>query len=357
MSAPALLLSLVGDALDPILSATASARKAPYQRTKSVAQLVTALETAQQVVPAVVVELSRIAVPSASPRDTLRRLAQAAPQATITVVADHAHYLYSPDTTWLQVAPNVKLVCAVSALGWPQRGKSMLKTLFGEGDFSAEMRRMEPYIRALEATATPSPLDAAQQRGIDYLLAAQSMVSPRGVHISDRRFRLKLYSEVFVAREAYTWMQRILLMSSEEALLAGRAMQEAGLIYHVVREQDFADEEFFFRVASYPKDFSWVSFLNKFFSKDGPARKDRTYHAKIYPLCLQGQEMFSWMRAQGFSDNEAMTIGQRMIALNIIHHVADAQPFRADNLFFRALHDENALAQPLAAANPQYKAV
>jgi hypothetical protein len=175
--------------------------------------------------------------------------------------------------------------------------------------------------------------------------------------VGDRRYRLKLYPEVFVCREAYVWLQRILLMSAQDALIAGQAMQEAGLIYHVVREQAFADEEFFFRVAGYPADFSWVSFLNSFFGKDGPARKDRTYHAKTYPMCLQGQETFDWMRAKGFTENEAMTIGQRMIDLNLIHHVADEQPFRADNLFFRALHDENAQAQPLAAANPQYKAV
>jgi hypothetical protein len=357
MSAPSLLLSLVGDTLDPILNAIASARKSLYQRTKTVAQLTASLAGAERVAPVVVVELSQIALPGTSPRDTLRRLAHAAPRGRIVVVASDAHYLHSPDTTWLQVAPNVKLVCAVSAASWPRRGKQLLTSLFDDGDFSAEMRRMEPYLKALEKTSGPSPLDVAARSGVDYLLAAQSLVSPGGIKIADRRFRLKLYSEVFVAREAYEWMQRSLHWTGEEALVAGKAMQEAGLIYHVVREQDFADEEFFFRVASYPKDFAWASFLSKFFSKDGPERKDRTYHAKGYPSCLQGQEMFEWMRAQGFSENEAMTIGQRMIALNVIHHVADEQPFRADNLFFRALHDEGAQAQPLAAANPQYKSV
>jgi Domain found in Dishevelled, Egl-10, and Pleckstrin (DEP) len=352
-----LLVSLVGNHLDPILSAVATSRKALYQRVPTVAALQQQLSSPAALERVVLIELSQLSIPGSSPRDTLRRITQLAPEMRIVVVASQAKTLFVADRKWLEVSPHVTVLSGITPRSWHASGKPLFEALFGQGDFSTELRRVEPFIKALDQHAAATAIDLAHERKIDYVSAAHSMVSPRGIVVGDRRYRLKLYPEVFVCREAYVWLQRILLMSAQDALIAGQATQEAGLIYHVVREQAFADEEFFFRVAGYPADFSWVSFLNSFFGKDGPARKDRTYHAKTYPMCLQGQETFDWMRAKGFTENEAMTIGQRMIDLNLIHHVADEQPFRADNLFFRALHDENAQAQPLAAANPQYKAV
>jgi Domain found in Dishevelled, Egl-10, and Pleckstrin (DEP) len=335
-----MIVSLVGNEFDPILSAAATVRKALYQRTLSVPQLIKSLTDGTPVERIAVVSLSQLAVPGASPRDSVRRIAQAAPEARIVLIADSAKHLFPEDSSWLEVASNVKLHRAFSLNTLQQTAAQLLTALYGEGDYAADLRRMAPFLKALVVHTKPSPLDQAVEHAVDYERAAIALFSSHGIAISNRRYRLTVYPEVFLAREACAWMQRALKYSPEQALLAGLAMQDAGLIYHVVREQPFAEEDFFFRHAKYPDNFSWTSFLNYFFSKEGPQRKDRTYHGKTYTLCLQGQEVFDWMRTKGLSENEAMTIGQRMIDLNIIHHVADEQPFRAANLFFRARHDE-----------------
>jgi Domain found in Dishevelled, Egl-10, and Pleckstrin (DEP) len=335
-----MVVSLVGNELDPILSIAAAVRKALYQRTVSVSQLLKSLALDVELEKVAVIALSQLALPGVSPRDSLRRIVQAAPEARIVLIADSARYLFPADKSWLEVTPNVRLWRELNVHTAQQTGAQLLTLLYGDGDYAADLRRMGPFLKALVSNTTPTAVDAAVEKSIDYERAALALFSPHGVAISNRRYRLTMYPEVFLAREASAWMQRALKYSKDEALLAGQAMQDAGLIYHVVREQAFAEEDFFFRLAKYPTDFTWASFLNSFFSKDGPARKNRTYHTKTYPLCLQGQEVFDWMRTRGFSENEAMTIGQRMIDLNIIHHVADEQPFRAANLFFRACHDE-----------------
>lgn len=352
-----MVVSLVSNPLDLILSAAATAHKALYQRTVSVAQLVKSLTAEMAVESIAVIALSQLTQLGTSPRDSLRRIVQAAPEMRILLVADSARYLFPADKAWLEVSENVKLWHSFNVYTVQQTGAELLTLLFAEDDYSADVRRMAPFLKALISNTAPTAVDAAIAQGIDYERAALTLLGSRGVEISNRRYRLTTYPEVFLARDASAWMQRALKFSAEEALLAGLAMQDAGHIYHVVREQPFANKDFFFRQAKYPADFSWASFLSGFFSKDGPVRKDRTFHGKTYPQCLQGQEVFDWMRAKGFSENEAMTIGQRLIDLNIIHHVADEQPFRAANLFFRACHDEIPKIQPQGLGALQHNAV
>ncbi len=350
-----MIISLVNNGLDPILSAAALGRKALYQRTLSISAFTKSLASALNVERVAVIALSQIAQPGISAREVIRSIVKSAPDARIVVVADSAHRLFPADRSWLQVSSNVTIATAVEVGSLQHAGAGFLAQLFPEGDYAADLRRMAPFLKALDTNPQRTSLEVAIARGIDYESVATALFGNQGIAITNRRYRLTTYPEVFLAREAAQWMQRRFNYSSDDALLAGRAMQEAGLIYHVVREQQFAEEDFFFRVATYPSGFSWINFLNNFFAKDGPARKDRTYHAKTYPRCLQGQEMVDWMRAQNFSDNEAMTIGQRMIDLNIIHHVADEQPFRAANLFFRARQDEMSKAQPSPFTDAQFK--
>ncbi len=355
MTHPTLIVSLVSNALDPILSAAATAQKALYQRVTSMAHLLKSLESTVEVQRVAVVALSQLALPGVSPRDSVRRLVRSAPDARFILVADAAQYLFPADRAWLEVAPNVTLHCALNAQTFQQSGGQFLAAMFGAGDYASALRRMAPFLKALDTHAAPSAIDLALSKGVDYIEAARALLSDLGVAVANRRYHLTTYPDVFIASEACAWMRRALKVSDANALLAGKAMQEAGLIYHVVREKPFADEALFFRAAQYPADFSWADFLASFFSKDGPARKDRSYHGKTYPLCLQGQEVFDWMRAKGLSENHAMTLGQRMIDLHIIHHVADEQPFRAANLFFRARHDEVPNSPAHEIAPPQFK--
>jgi predicted RNase H-like HicB family nuclease len=47
-----------------------------------------------------------------------------------------------------------------------------------------------------------------------------------------------------------------------------------------------------------------------------------------------------WIQAQGYTRNEALSMGQRLIDLSIAHHVADEHPFKNEKLFYRFYRDE-----------------
>ena len=46
------------------------------------------------------------------------------------------------------------------------------------------------------------------------------------------------------------------------------------------------------------------------------------------------------MQTQGHTVNEALSMGQQMIDLSLIHHVHDEHPFKNENLFYRFYRDE-----------------
>jgi hypothetical protein len=195
-----LLVSLVGNRLDPILSAVATSRKALYQRVPTVAALQQQLSSPAALERVVLIELSQLSIPGSSPRDTLRQITQWVPEMRIVVVASQAKTLFAADRKWLEVSPHVTVLSGIRPCGWHASGKPLFEALFGEGDFSTELRRVEPFIKALDPHAAATAIDLAQERKIDYVSAALSMVSPRGIVVGDRRYRLKLYPEVFVFR-------------------------------------------------------------------------------------------------------------------------------------------------------------
>lgn len=69
--------------------------------------------------------------------------------------------------------------------------------------------------------------------------------------------------------------------------------------------------------------------------------RDRKFHGVIYPACFVGSDAVAWLKqTYQLSENEAMTLGQRMIDLFIVHHVVDQRPFRDGKFFYRFHQDE-----------------
>ncbi|MDX2271104.1 MAG: hypothetical protein NW237_04035 [Cyanobacteriota bacterium] len=65
--------------------------------------------------------------------------------------------------------------------------------------------------------------------------------------ISDRRWGLRVFKKSFVGAEAVTWLADYLHLSRPEALALGQECLKRGLFSHVLGEQDFADDFFFYR--------------------------------------------------------------------------------------------------------------
>jgi uncharacterized protein YlxW (UPF0749 family) len=76
------------------------------------------------------------------------------------------------------------------------------------------------------------------------------MQQPNGVTIQDRTFRLKTYAQCFVGSEAVDWLVNYLRVSRADAVRVGQRLLSENWIRHVVNEQTFQDDYFFYRFQS-----------------------------------------------------------------------------------------------------------
>ncbi|GAB4210733.1 MAG: hypothetical protein OHK0012_01760 [Synechococcales cyanobacterium] len=67
------------------------------------------------------------------------------------------------------------------------------------------------------------------------------------IDISDRRWRVRVFLRCFIGSEAVTWLSQYLQISRQEAVALGQTCLKQGLFSHVVSEQDFADDHYFYR--------------------------------------------------------------------------------------------------------------
>ncbi|MEM8805250.1 MAG: mechanosensitive ion channel protein [Cyanobacteria bacterium P01_G01_bin.38] len=77
------------------------------------------------------------------------------------------------------------------------------------------------------------------------LVAAMRTVG--GIQIKDRQFRLKSYHQCFVGSEAVDWLVADLDISRQAAVRIGQRLIDEGWIHHVLDQQVFQDEYFFYR--------------------------------------------------------------------------------------------------------------
>lgn len=177
--------------------------------------------------------------------------------------------------------------------------------------------------------------------GPDALIA--KILDAGGVDIRARLYRMKTYDECFVGNEAVDWLAQVSGVARADAVRIGQALLELGRIYHVAREQPFQDGNFFYRVpANTPRlnalDLCAVSEC----MREGVGIRNRKFHGITYPQCFVGAEAVTWMRhSLELSENEAMTLGQRLMDLFIVQHVVDQQPFRNGKFFYRFYQDND----------------
>lgn len=77
------------------------------------------------------------------------------------------------------------------------------------------------------------------------LVAAMRNVG--GVPIKERQFRLKAYPQCFVGKETVDWLVSYLKISRLEAVAIGQRLIDENWIHHVVDEQPFQDDYYFYR--------------------------------------------------------------------------------------------------------------
>ncbi len=80
---------------------------------------------------------------------------------------------------------------------------------------------------------------------------------------------------------------------------------------------------------------------NQMRGQNGIEIKNRWYSFKLYPKCFTGVDAVDWfVKTQQVTREEAIQIGEMLIARQIIHHVHDAHNFKDEYLFYRFYVDE-----------------
>jgi Domain found in Dishevelled, Egl-10, and Pleckstrin (DEP) len=290
--------------------------------------------------PLIIVGLDAIIPTGKSAPTAIARLREVLPAATIVLNAERRMIVDAADQAWAAMCGANGVLPRMSAHRWRAVGPALTSWIANDAALADRlMHRTAPFVRAAmqleEVDASIRALDAAESKGIDLPALAVRMARSGGVNIRDRAYHLRNYPECFIASEGVNWIAKALNTSAERAIAVGQAMQAAGLIYHVAREQAFGDAYYFFRVAKFPQPFVIADFHAQVRSVVGFANQDRTHHGTEYKQCFIGKEAIAWCQKRNMSLNEAMSAGQRLIDLSIVSHVANEHPMKDDHFFYR----------------------
>lgn len=293
----------------------------------------------------VVFDLAALAQAGIRLANACARVRRYFPAAKIGLIASATHHIDEPAKVWADLAGANVIVAQINPWRWAATGERLFAALFDDDEkAAAASRRVAPYLRAATRTNAANinarSVADAEADGVNLPALAFRMQRSGGADIADRRYRLRIYPECFVASEGVTWIERALRVSREKAIAIGQALQAAGLIYHVAHEQSFADQGLFFRVAQIPSSWSIERFYSLIRSDAGFAVADRSYMGTKFSKVFVGSEAVDWMQAQGYTLNQSLSVGQRLVDLSIVHHVADEHPFKNDKLYFRFYRDE-----------------
>lgn len=168
------------------------------------------------------------------------------------------------------------------------------------------------------------------------------------VPIASRRYRVKTYDECFIGTDAVDALCGITKAAHtphtrETVLPLGQALLDWGAIYHVARDQPFRDGNFFYRISADTPRLRALDLgeVIAHLHDSGVRIGDHKYHGRIYEKCFVGAHATACLRDQfRLSENEAMTLGQQLVDLFVVHHVVDQRPFRDGRFFYRFYQDE-----------------
>lgn len=205
----------------------------------------------------------------------------------------------------------------------------------------ATLKPADEIARYLSAMAAKP--DPTSPRGLIRLrtgLSAEALgqLLSEKVAIKDRSYRFKNYAQCFLGNEATTWLSTQYQLTRPDAVALGQALQNLGLIFHVVHEQPFADAEFFYRSSVQPEaqrlDLS--DLLQTLKGTEGVAVRDRRYLDTVYPQCFIGSEAVDWaVKRYALERHQAEVALNRLHHFGLIAHVLREHPVRDGNFYYR----------------------
>lgn len=192
------------------------------------------------------------------------------------------------------------------------------------------------------STAHVQP-DRTSQRGIIRLLTnltAEALCVELAGHVTtqDRTHNLQPYPYCFLGKEAVDWLTKEYKVTRHDAARLGEALQQLGMLHHVVHEQEFSDEPFFYRteLSAITQRMNPGATLALLTSKSGVLVRDRSYHGTHYAACFVGSHAVDWLHSKlKLSRLDAEIMLNRLYGFDLIAHVTHEHPVQDGMFFYR----------------------
>lgn len=211
----------------------------------------------------------------------------------------------------------------------------------------------EPPLKASEASDEDPESVAGRARGgglnaaVARLADDQAKV-PGGLDVRDRRWRLRLYPQCFVGREAVDWIVQREGISRAKAVRMGRRLVALGLMAHVAAEHDFEDADLFYVFTHatgaqvlqqndlHREMAQTLRALGRGDDVSGLYLGKHVRGLAVHRDCFTGAELTHWIQERwGLTTEQAVQAGAQLMRQGELRHVFDDRPFAAGRDLYR----------------------
>ena len=313
---------------------------------ESITAQIEALRYAQQPSAVLLVDLASLAAQGSAPDAVLINLRQHFPSLRLVVTMSDQLAVTRDERTWIQSLGAVGLFTQASPLRFNATLAPIIRAVADDVDVALDAARIIDTLKVLGAESVPSPAMAeahktvdmldTQNISVDQIVAAVS--APDGFEVLDRTYRFSSYKACFMGNEALDVLMRVTGRSRPTALAIGRMLHSYGVFYHVAREHQFEDADFYYRFSIPTDRLRALRLQDVIFAargRDGFRVKDRSFRGKSFPQCLVGTEAAAWLQKTFKLDlADAITLGQTLLRLHVIRHVVNEHDFMDQNFFY-----------------------
>jgi hypothetical protein len=169
-----------------------------------------------------------------------------------------------------------------------------------------------------------------------------------GVDVRDRRWRLRLYPQCFVGREAVDWIVQRERVSRAKAVRIGRRLVALGLMAHVAAEHDFEDADLFYVFTDATGEQAQQQnvlqreveqSLRELAGGNAVSGLHLGTHVRgvaVHCKCFTGAEMVRWLGQRwGLTTGQATLMGAQLMRQGVLRHVFDDRPFTTGRELYR----------------------
>ncbi len=292
------------------------------------------------------VDLASLVAQGGSPDAVLANLRQHFSSLRVVVTMSDQLSVTPDECTWIQSLGATGLFAHASPIRFNATLAPIIRAVANDADVTVDAERIMDTLKVLGAEADQSPAMAEAHKTMNLLEAQNISVAemvaavsaPDGFEVLDRTYRFSSYNACFIGNEAVDVLQRVTGRSRPTAIAIGRMLHTQGVFYHVAREHEFEDANFYYRFSLPTDRLRALRLQDVIFAargRDGFKVKDRSFRGKSFSQCFVGTEAVAWLQKKFKLDlAEAITLGQTLLRLHMIRHVVNEHDFIDQDFFY-----------------------